>query len=61
IIRTVDYYGGCKFEIYPKQSGFSSYSYHIFDTPLADSLQHQRQTITNSEFGKRVVLVYTNR
>jgi hypothetical protein len=61
VIRMVDYYGGCKFEIYPYQNGFSSYSYNIYDKPLSDSLMTViGRTISNSNFGKRVVLNYTS-
>lgn len=60
VIRTVDYYGGCKFQIYPDQCGVNSYSYHIFENPLSDSLLCVHgKTISQSDFGKRVVLVNT--
>ena len=60
VIRTVDNYGGCKFEIYPTQDGNIFYSYNVFEKQLSDSLlKIHGKTISDSNFGKRVVLVYS--
>lgn len=56
VIRSVDYYGGAMFEIFPYQDGFHSYSFIVYE----NSLNINRKTISNTKFGKRVRLVYSN-
>jgi hypothetical protein len=51
---------GNSVEIYPDQSGWGSYSYVIYREPVTDSMIHTYgKPLSNSGFGKRVVLNYT--
>jgi len=60
-IRTVNYYGGCKYEIYPCSKGVSSYSYQIYDKQISDSLMLIKgRSISSSSFGKQVILYKTS-
>jgi hypothetical protein len=57
-IRTLDGQGD-KIEIYPSQSGWGSFSYSIYQRPIADSLDKiYGRPLGKSGFGKRVVLNY---
>lgn len=48
-------------EIYPNQSGMSSYSYSIYNKPIDDSLiSTYGKPLSKSEFGSRVTLTYTS-
>ena len=48
-------------DLYPYQNGWGWHSYYIFQKPIIDSLDHfYGRQITNSEFGKRVVLSYSS-
>lgn len=59
-IRTTEIYGK-PVELYPNQKGWSSFAYRVFDMPLPDSLvQIHGRPISNSEFGRRVVLDYSS-
>jgi hypothetical protein len=59
-IRTTEVYGN-PIEVYNNQSGWGSFSYRVFEMPLSDSLiQIHGKAISNSEFGKRVVLDYSS-
>jgi len=45
--------------LYPDQSGWGSFTYAIYDKPIADSLVTiYGAPLSNSDFGKRVVLSY---
>jgi hypothetical protein len=59
-ICTTRIYGGNPIEMYPNQRGWSSYCYHIFNAPLADSvLQVHGKPLGASEFGKGVFLDFS--
>jgi len=59
-IRTTENpHGGI--EMYPNQSGWGSFTYSIYNIPIVDSLvQVYGRPISNSEFGKKVVLHYSS-
>jgi len=60
-IRTTEIYGGNPIEMYPNQSGWNSYCYHLFNAPVSYSvLQIHGNPIGDSEFGKRVFLDYSS-
>ena len=55
VIRNVNYYGGCKFQIYSYQDGFGSYL--IYENPIQDiNFERPKKPISNSDFGQYVRL-----
>jgi hypothetical protein len=61
IISTSGIYGGEPILLSPHQTGWGCYTYMIFPKPLADSvLKVHGRTISNSAFGRRVVLQYSS-
>lgn len=59
-IRTTEVYGN-PIQIYPRQDGWGSYSYYIFDAPASDELiRIHGKPIGESGFGKRAFLEYSS-
>jgi hypothetical protein len=58
-IRTVAYSG--QIQMYPNQSGWGSFTYNIWTTPIIDSLiKDYGRPITNNGFGQFVTLNYSS-
>ncbi|HYH13616.1 MAG TPA: hypothetical protein VD794_00255, partial [Flavisolibacter sp.] len=59
-IRTTEIYGK-PVELFPRQSGWGSYAYRVFERPLPDSLlEVHGLPLSESDFGKTVFLDYSS-